>query len=661
MQIWDCDDYTKSRGGKDMTKDQIVGETLRYLLDKSYNYAILIDGEWGCGKTYFVQKILTPEIEKRENKSEVPRKVKYVSLYGCKNIQDIQENIMLGFLDEAKETISNKVKYSEISKNKKVSEVGNNLYSSSKKIIALFVDKFVPKEKAFDITLDWLEINSYIFIFDDIERCDCPLNEVFGFINGLVEHEGVKVILVANEKEISVKEDISQKELQYIVTLNDRIKWPVKEDKYGRSINPEDKVTLEFLEEKRRLLFLDAELDETYRKIREKLIGVKLSYIPDTKEIITEIIEKSEVAEELKEALLCHLSEFNSFMDVNGHHNLRTFQFFISKVSYLYGKLVEIDIHEEYRKNVLSFLILDCFRWAVRFKGNVSIPTDGWEKAMYDAQRKSLIIKDYVESGEYEKNSFSKEIEDYIEKELVNKLADNDPLNLLYSQYYFHTQQWCEEKLTEIKNRLADNKYPLYAYQKIAILLVSLVEIGFPDSHIKNFKELMINNIDNSETSSLISSDLFFIENSERKKKVLDIIDDLNVEIMAKDTQVKQKTIEEILTDENWVKGLDDYTKSVFYNLSMDLAIFSKAPSKQWVKAIMNTTVEDIDSFRHWIHRHYYESIMREGMTSDLQVIKEIADSINLEEVSDLILKLNLSWLKEKMLKIVERYQNLDK
>ena len=48
-----------------MTDNQIIEETLRYLSDKSYNYAILIDGEWGCGKTFFIQHGLKEQIEKK--------------------------------------------------------------------------------------------------------------------------------------------------------------------------------------------------------------------------------------------------------------------------------------------------------------------------------------------------------------------------------------------------------------------------------------------------------------------------------------------------------------------------------------------------------------------------------------------------------------------
>ena len=66
-----------------MTEQQIKEEVLRYLKDESYQYAILIDGEWGSGKTYFVNNILTKEIKKQEEKTEKPRSVKYISLYGA--------------------------------------------------------------------------------------------------------------------------------------------------------------------------------------------------------------------------------------------------------------------------------------------------------------------------------------------------------------------------------------------------------------------------------------------------------------------------------------------------------------------------------------------------------------------------------------------------
>lgn len=208
-------------GGIAMTDNQIIEETLRYLSDNSYNYAILIDGEWGCGKTFFIQNVLKRQIEEKEKISEHPRKMKYISLYGCKTIQDIQENIIWGFEEEAREKLKNIA-----GANSYGAKVGDNILLLSRKIGSAIWKNFSNDTNAYEIASDWLPMKSYIFVFDDIERCDCPLNELFGFINGLVEHEGVKVILVAYEREISVQEVTVQKELQYLLILNDKIKWP---------------------------------------------------------------------------------------------------------------------------------------------------------------------------------------------------------------------------------------------------------------------------------------------------------------------------------------------------------------------------------------------------------------------------------------------------
>lgn len=389
-----------------MTDNHIIEETLRYLSDKSYNYAILIDGEWGCGKTFFIQHALKEQIEKNEKESGNLRKIKYISLYGCKSIQDIQENIVWGFAEEAKENLDNITGV-----NGHTTKIGGNILLSSRKIGNAILKKFVPNANAYEIASDWLTMKAYIFIFDDIERCDCPLNEVFGFINGLVEHEGTKVILVANEKEISANQIIAQRELQYLLVLNDKISWPAKDDYFTYKTRlPENKINLEVLEERRRTLFPDEEVDAGYRKIREKLIGVTLHYQPDVKCIIKTMIVGSDADDFLKDILLDSIDNFYLIMKMYNHYNLRTFQFFLSKVFYLYVKFNTIDVEEEYKKRLLCFLVDDCFRWSVQFKGDIPIPTDSWGRATYEARKKSAAIKMYVEAGEFEEDVFTEDL-----------------------------------------------------------------------------------------------------------------------------------------------------------------------------------------------------------------------------------------------------------
>lgn len=56
-----------------------------YLDDQNYSYAILIDGEWGSEKTYFITHELKKAIEDHERNGK-KRAFKYISLYGCKSV-----------------------------------------------------------------------------------------------------------------------------------------------------------------------------------------------------------------------------------------------------------------------------------------------------------------------------------------------------------------------------------------------------------------------------------------------------------------------------------------------------------------------------------------------------------------------------------------------
>lgn len=46
------------------------------------------------------------------------------------------------------------------------------------------------------------KIENIVFVFDDLERCSCPIEEIFGYLNTFIEQNKNKIILIANEKEI---------------------------------------------------------------------------------------------------------------------------------------------------------------------------------------------------------------------------------------------------------------------------------------------------------------------------------------------------------------------------------------------------------------------------------------------------------------------------
>ena len=77
---------------KGISSEEVVSLVKEYIDNNIYNYAILIDGEWGSGKTYFLKNILKPKIEEYEN-SKKARKVIYISLYGMVSTEDISNSL----------------------------------------------------------------------------------------------------------------------------------------------------------------------------------------------------------------------------------------------------------------------------------------------------------------------------------------------------------------------------------------------------------------------------------------------------------------------------------------------------------------------------------------------------------------------------------------
>ena len=125
----------------------------------------MIDGEWGSGKTFFIKNALSKEIEKQEEGREKPRAIKYISLYGCKTLNDVQENIAWSFAENARDKIKDKANWSATG-----DVVSGNILLSSKKIGNAILKKFLPETSLYEITSDWLSLGSYIFIFGPIAQ-----------------------------------------------------------------------------------------------------------------------------------------------------------------------------------------------------------------------------------------------------------------------------------------------------------------------------------------------------------------------------------------------------------------------------------------------------------------------------------------------------------
>lgn len=55
---------------------------------------------------------------------------------------------------------------------------------------------------------DFLRVNKrFTIVFDDLERCELPIQQVMGYINFFIEQQNIKVIVIGNEDEIKDRED----------------------------------------------------------------------------------------------------------------------------------------------------------------------------------------------------------------------------------------------------------------------------------------------------------------------------------------------------------------------------------------------------------------------------------------------------------------------
>lgn len=116
-------------------------------------------------------------------------------------------------------------------------------------------------------TLTKININDWIICFDDLERCCIPINEILGYMNGLVEHNKCKVIVLANEKEIGKTTLAQNLENKYQVILSGRKLLLNQEEKSNKD---NESIDSEKLREEVKQLFNE---DIIYKSIRKKSLG----------------------------------------------------------------------------------------------------------------------------------------------------------------------------------------------------------------------------------------------------------------------------------------------------------------------------------------------------------------------------------------------------
>ncbi len=196
--------------------------TLKYkiinYLKSDIDSAIVINGKWGIGKTYGVQKLIKNkdlEIEWDKDARKVYLPI-YISLFGVSSVSDIQQKILIELYPFLK-TKTFKTSYG-IAKTLFRGFINYNQIGN--------LDEYcdLPKNEIRDSIINYERL---VLVFDDFERkhSDLKIQELLGFINQLVEHDNCKVAIITNEFNISEDEQIDYKKFkEKICSLNYEVK-----------------------------------------------------------------------------------------------------------------------------------------------------------------------------------------------------------------------------------------------------------------------------------------------------------------------------------------------------------------------------------------------------------------------------------------------------
>ena len=238
-------------------------ESIENYIRKPYtDYAVMINGEWGSGKTHFWNNKLRQRIENIANAEGKRYKTIYISLYGINSIEEISKKIFL----ETNPMISKSLKkFVDDSDGNVIPEYVKTGIDIANLYGAMHTNTQMDFSKAFST-------DDKVLCFDDLERANIDIIDILGYINNFVEHDGIKTILICNEKELATKFKNNNIEMKTLIAT-----MLLKEE---GAINDEDKLEpfVNKLDSKIKSIF---DRTNAYERIKEKLIGECFEYMPE--------------------------------------------------------------------------------------------------------------------------------------------------------------------------------------------------------------------------------------------------------------------------------------------------------------------------------------------------------------------------------------------
>lgn len=482
-----------------MQKEEIAQAVRDYINNDKAKYAVLINGVWGSGKTYFYEHYLKDEITKIEN-GRNDRKVNvYISLYGISSTEQLSKEIITNYLVKVK-----------LHGNKKMDKLYNQIEKSIGIISKMFLFSFnclsVDFDKGLKEIKNNIEFKDMVICLDDFERCSVPINELFGTINNLVEHCNCKVIILADEDNIGKMYANTNIETKYLTLLMGRSlktkKRNKKDNKASKNDNEND-LTIEELKKLNEEIYSE---NYIYKDIKEKIVGLSLKYTPALKNEFELIISDTVKSLELAEKLLHEKESILEYMDKCGNSNIRIMRTWLIHFERIYKVIIKNfsdNQHNKYLNEVFDRFAIYTIRVACALGKNkhlgdwedeIEVGYISLEDDFFMRRQGFRFVDDLFKDSIFDEHRICHAAKVIIEEQIIKEEAKRDSLGRQayekLSQWYYLEDEEIKQNLLELKEEIKSDHFKPQNYQNIIAMLVILLQEKCTD---ENFIEEILN------------------------------------------------------------------------------------------------------------------------------------------------------------------------
>lgn len=602
-----------------MTNDELNKYIQHYIEKDKTGRAIMLTGPWGIGKSYYIRNGLIPFLSKPENGKH---SCIVVSLYGLSSLAEVSKAI---YFEARMKKLSFK------------SEAGKAAVLTGKTVlkgVASFfgVDLSVDANSLQEL-YESIDLSGKLIILEDVERTEIDVLQILGYVNNLVEQDGVKVLLVTNEDEIvqfePIKEENAEKEEAALFI---------------------DKVT----EHKNRKY-----TQETirYLEIKEKTVGDTIIFTGDLKAAINQIIRSFENGflskyenDNCAEDIIAIMAQMDS-------SNLRSFIFACQKTVDIYERIIGAG---PYSEDFLKSIFYGILFFSLRLHAGTKTEWDGMQYFSSELGNSKYPLfrfcYDYITAQRMDFSTLTQSVEAFDHFRLYDpSKTDSDQDLQVLNGYYLHYEQ---EILTAVKNitsRLSNpDDISFYDYGRLAVaLIVVKYNLGID---IEDAKKLLINNL-RGRCHDLNADHIFWYsidENGEARDEFLELRKEMIAALNENGAVIPGF---DYLPEQS--KLLFDYTRNNT-GFIFEMHGFAKyLDVTRFVTMLINCSPEQMDTLRRAFSSLYSPGNIREFLPDELPAIELLISNIEAKQEyfkNDGVRLLQYKWIIDKLVAIRKKY-----